>query len=160
MSGRARYQLVVGRRRQGTSDPAWPGADIDGVPDGTWYAWRLLSGNNRELGRSARVFPDPAMCRADVDLVRKQGRRLVPLVTSDVSNGMWTWRVELRGTTVALAARLYFRQREATYNLRTFLAAVAEAIPDAVMADNRRNENPTSRHRLRLTNRPTRPPPR
>jgi len=127
MAGGARFQFVAGRRRHGISVPAWPGHEAADAPDGAWCAWRLLGGNNRDLGRSARVFPGPADCRVAVDSVRRRVAELVPVVVADAATGMWSWRLELDGMAVAVAARPYYRQREGQYNLGQFLAALTDA---------------------------------
>jgi hypothetical protein len=73
------------------------------------------------------VFPDPHECRAAVERVRRYAAELVPVVVADAGTGMWSWRLELDGVPVAVAARPYHRQREGKYNLTRFLSALADA---------------------------------
>jgi hypothetical protein len=149
MAGGARFQFVAGRRRHGVSVPTWPGGDSEEVTEGTWFAWRLLGGNNRDLGRSAQVFSGPDECRAAVKEVRGRAGDLVAVILVEADSGMWTWRLELDGSVVAVAARPYYRQREGQYNLSQFLAALADAaLSDAVLNDlgptSRRDERPAA----------------
>ncbi len=41
---------------------------------GSWVAWRLVSGNNREMGRSAVVFEDLASCLAGIEELQNAAR--------------------------------------------------------------------------------------
>ncbi|HET9653867.1 MAG TPA: hypothetical protein VFP72_00805 [Kineosporiaceae bacterium] len=122
----ARFHLVSGRRRDGVCVPGWSDPD-PGAPDGPWFAWRLLGGNNRELGRSARVLPSTADCRAAIETVQRRIRDLTPAVLTEPVANRWTWRLDLDGAAVVVASRPYHRQREAQYNLGQFLACAAEA---------------------------------
>lgn len=87
------------------------------------YVWRLVGPNNRELGRSAQAFTDPATCKAGVSFLRRQLDHLEARVWCD-DTARWLWRMELNGTPVATSARAYMRRREAQFNLAQFLAAV------------------------------------
>lgn len=122
----ARFHLVSGRRRYGVCVPGWPDPD-PGAPDGPWFAWRLLGGNNRELGRSARVLPSAADCRTAIETVQRRIQDLTPAVHTEPSGNRWTWRLDLDGVTVVVASRSYHRQREAQYNLGQFFACAAGA---------------------------------
>jgi hypothetical protein len=142
VAGGARFQLVTVRSHYGVCDPAWPGAGGPQLEDGSWCAWRLLGGNNRDLGRSARLFPDVPECLASVGVVRQRAGELAPVMSADPDTGMWLWRLELDGVAVAVAARPYFRQREGQYSLGQFLAALPEVGPVAQTPMTRRHERP------------------
>lgn len=142
MAGGARFQLVAVRRRLGVDDPVWPGAGALPLSDGSWCAWRLLGGNNRDLGRSANLFPGVPECKAAVEALRSRVAELVQVMSADPDTGMWIWRLELDGVAVAVAARPYFRQREGQYNLGQFLAALADVTPVDLTLMVRRHERP------------------
>jgi hypothetical protein len=89
--------------------------------------WRLIGGNNRELGRSAATFDGLAACRAAVERLREGVSRAHVVLTMSDTQGTWTWRLELDGFEVAVSGRRYQRQREAQHNLSLFLAAVPQA---------------------------------
>ncbi|HVQ96339.1 MAG TPA: hypothetical protein VMU51_35300 [Mycobacteriales bacterium] len=114
--------------------------------DGSWVAWRLAGGNNRELGRSAGVFADVATCREAALTLQQELSRARRVATVNDSTGLWGWRVELDAQPVAAAGRLYLRQRECQYSLTQFLAAVPAAKLTA--------------HVVYLAREPSRPEPR
>jgi hypothetical protein len=95
--------------------------------DGSWVAWRLAGGNNRELGRSAAVFADIAACRAAAAALRDDLGLTRRITAMNDSTGLWGWRLESGGRSVAVAGRLYLRQRECHYSLAQFVAAVPKA---------------------------------
>lgn len=91
--------------------------------------WRLLSANNRELGRSAGTFPDLDSCVAAVrELVDGIGSAAPSISSVRERTGTWSWRLTLGERAVATAGRPYLRHRECTYNLAHFLAAVPDAL--------------------------------
>ena len=120
-----RFALVNGGTRAASTVSTWPyGERAVGVPagNGSWFAWRLLGGNNRELGRSAAVHPSPAACREAAATVRARIDELTAVLASDVRQGQWRWRLDDAHSTLAVSSRLYLRQRECTYNLAQFIA--------------------------------------
>ncbi|MGQ0626315.1 MAG: hypothetical protein ACT4PP_16915 [Sporichthyaceae bacterium] len=124
--GEPRYLLAVQARRPRRD--AVTGTILAPDPEtpriGT--IWRLLGPNNRELGRSAQAYSDAATARAGIGFLRRQLDHLDARVGCD-SGGTWTWRLDLDGRPVAIAARSYQRRREATFNLAQFLAAAPTA---------------------------------
>lgn len=103
----------------------------DGRPAGV--AWRLVGGNNHELGRSHAAFGDYAACVDAVHLLRVAVDRLdldIEILAAPAA-GQWGWQLTVDGTPVAVSCRWYRRDREADANLAQFLAAV----PDAGIAD-------------------------
>lgn len=120
--------LLSGGKSGRLSPARWPGR---GYPlngqvnaDGSWVAWRLCSGNNRELGRSADVYPDGAACTAAFEVLQSRIAEAEATVVADNRADTWSWRLSLDGRLVAVASRGYLRQRECHYSLRQFLAAV------------------------------------
>ena len=102
------------------------------TPDGgTGVAWRLVGGNNHELGRSFVAFADADACRAAVHVLKRSVHLLVPEVLTVVGPAQWGWSLALDGETVAVSCRWYRREREGAYNLTQFLAAV----PTAALSD-------------------------
>jgi hypothetical protein len=99
-------------------------------------AWRLLGGNNRELGRSPVWYPDFDACREALLVLKREIDGITPVITSSgVAGGAWSWRLAVGGRPVAMAGRPYHRHRECTYNLNHFVAAVPTApIPDEICA--------------------------
>ena len=126
-----RFLVVTGRKLGNRAIPQWP--DRWGLrageasADGTWVAWRLAGANNRELGRSALIFPDVTACHGSVAELQAGVDRAEPLVSMDHLVRGWSWRLDLDGPTVAVSGRSYQRERECSYNLGQFLVAVADA---------------------------------
>jgi hypothetical protein len=96
---------------------------------GRWAGWRLLGRNNRELGRSPGTFRSITACLVSIDDLKRRVGSATRLLSVDVEDGRWLWRLEVDGTVVAVSARSYQRQRECVYSLDQFLAGVACADP-------------------------------
>ena len=125
-----RFLIVHGRTQSGNSSPEWPTAEdpfaVLNRPDGEWFSWRLLSGNNRELGRGASAYETEIGCLAAITRVQTRS----DVTSSSIgarSSGQWWWQLELDGERIAVAGRVYQRQRECRYNLDQFLIALPEA---------------------------------
>jgi hypothetical protein len=89
-----------------------------------WCAWRLLSANNRELGRSYTTFADAAACAAAVALIRSHIVDAEAAIVAGLRTGLWHWEVGVNATPIAISARSFTRQRECEHNLEQFLAGV------------------------------------
>src|SRR5262249_11801321 len=127
-----RFLFVVGAagagRRwipAGAGLPTEPEADPGALVD--WVGWRLTSGNNHELGRSAALYPDLAACREAVRRLQWGIDQVGTLISADSRTARWRWRVDRAGRPVAVCGRVYHRQRECQYNVRQFLPAVRVA---------------------------------
>lgn len=94
--------------------------------------WRLLSPNNRQLGRSADVFDDLPACVRAVELFLLGLDDAEPLVTRHTSPVRWTWRVLEGNRVVAMSARSFESERQAIRTLDNFLASavLASAVPE------------------------------
>ena len=96
--------------------------------------WRLLSGNNREVGRSAGWFPDEVSCHAALTELRSE----VPLLRGVVRRTppyRWSWDA-LRGDhLVALAGHSFDRMIRCQQSLETFVQRLAGAEVAALVAD-------------------------
>ncbi len=102
------------------------GVDTTDLPPPAEVTWRLLSSNNRDLGRAATVFPDAVSCLLTV----RRLQRLVDQVAAlQVRAGRvaWTWRVRLDGVEVALSSRTYQRRVQAESACAVFLGLVPQA---------------------------------
>jgi hypothetical protein len=88
----------------------------------TGVSWRLLGGNNRELGRSAQVFGGLEACHLSALDVQQRVGFATPELRSEAATGRWTWQLRLDGEPVAVAGRAYLRLRECQYNLAQFVA--------------------------------------
>jgi hypothetical protein len=93
----------------------------------TGVAWRLLGGNNHELGRS---IPAYSSLSAAIDAVQVLQLRLDEATTSlapSTVTSRWGWRMLLVDSPIAASGRWYQREREARYNLDQFIAAAPDA---------------------------------
>lgn len=112
----ARFELYLLPRRTVAAD----------LPAPAEVTWRLLSSNNRDLGRSATAFPDAGSCLLTV-------RRLQRLVDRAVAIQLragrlaWTWRVRLDGVDLAVSSRTYQRRVQAESACAVFLGLVPTA---------------------------------
>jgi hypothetical protein len=95
-------------------------------PRGGWYAWRLMTANNRELARSVFRFAAPDLCRVAVREVKTGSARLLLNTYSDPATGRFSWRAELDGDLVA-AGKSYEQEQTARHAAKRFLDAVVEA---------------------------------
>jgi hypothetical protein len=107
--------------------------DLDGARSPT-VCWRLLSPNNRQLGRSAELFDDLAACRRALEQLLLGLCDAEPLVTRHTAPVRWTWRLLLGNHVVAMSGRSFETERQATRTLDNFLAsaALASVVPEVV----------------------------
>jgi hypothetical protein len=112
----ARFEIYIVSRR-----------DAAGVEPATEsVTWRLLSNNNRDLGRAATVFPDIDSCAAAVEYLRGVGERAASISVRD-GRADWTWRVQVDQVPVAVSSRRYHRRVQAEYACAVFLGLVPNA---------------------------------
>lgn len=127
---RPRFVLVLGYRVGDRLTPPWPGAGrpLDGaIAARSWVAWRLLGSNHRELARSASVFADVAACNASISQLRSGLEQGAATVSVEAVERMWGWVVRVDAGALAVASRLYLRQRECEYSCQVFLGAAGHA---------------------------------
>ena len=105
--------------------------DLDEIPSPA-ICWRLLSPNNRQLGRSADVFDDLPACVRAVERFIMGLEDAEPLVTRRTAPVRWTWRVLEGNHVVAMSGRSFEAERQAVRTLDKFLAsaAVASSAPE------------------------------
>jgi hypothetical protein len=91
--------------------------------------WRLLSSNNRDLGRSVLTFPDMRSCQL---VVRRLQLMIDKVAVVQLRAGRvdWSWRVRLDGVDVAVSSRTYQRRIQAESASAVFLGLA----PDAAIA--------------------------
>ncbi len=97
-----------------------PGARLLGPVGSGLVGWRLLGGNNRELGRSATVYPNAEAAATSVARVKRQAAEATSRFTLDRASGTWSWSLDLNGEVVAISGRGFRRERECRYNLEQF----------------------------------------
>ena len=126
-----RFLIVHGCVQQGVSAPEWPtGEDPFAVrnrADGCWFSWRVLGGNNRELGRGATIHATERECLSAMAQIQAGAERST-LFIGLRPTGLWWWQLELDGVPVAVSGRSYHRQRECRYNLEQFRSAWSAAL--------------------------------
>jgi hypothetical protein len=88
------------------------------------FGWRLVGGNNHELGRSVAPTATVEDCRAGVLRLKDDVQALTGRVRRAAAEPAWVWVVELDGVPAAVSGRAYQRQRECRYALNHFLAAI------------------------------------
>src|SRR5437868_348832 len=89
-------------------------------------AWRLLSNNNRDLGRASGSYRTEVDCLAAIAAVRRHAARATALVYR-ADRGMWSWRLRHGSADIAMSARLYQRQLQAAAACALFVELVADA---------------------------------
>ena len=100
--------------------------------------WRLLSGNNREAGRSAMSYPDAETARIAVKEFQIIVDELQPTVRRTTSNE-WAWQLSHLGQLVAVSGRGFDRLIRCEQGLAQFLTNIRQAeISAALMVSHAR----------------------
>ena len=99
-------------------------ADIPGV---NWLLWRVLSANNRELGRSFTAFSSLRDAEEDFELFRASVANAAPCIEHAVGGVEWKWTLRIEDIPRARSSRGYERLRECHYSLSQFLDAAPSA---------------------------------
>ena len=100
-----------------------------------WTAWRLLSRNNRELGRSPSGYVSTQECIAAIERLRRLIGDASRVLSVDDRDGRWCWRLVADAVPIAVSSRSYHRQRECMYSLDHFMEAVSQAEPPVLVRD-------------------------
>ena len=103
-----------------------PNVDTLAVAPPMVVTWRLLSSNNRDLGRAPDPFPDAVSC---LFTVRRLQRLLDTVVArpARASGVAWIWRVRLDGVEIAVSSRAYQRRVQAESACTVFLSLARTA---------------------------------
>lgn len=104
-----------------------PGARLLGPGGSGFVGWRLLGGNNRELGRSATVYADKMAAADSVRRVQRAVEVAKAALTLEPGSGNWTWKLDLDGEVIAVSGRGFRRERECRHNLEQFQAGAPVA---------------------------------
>jgi hypothetical protein len=108
--------------------------------------WRLLSGNNRDMGRSAQGFLDVEDCRLALKEFLCQLNELTPQVRRKSDTNRWIWLLRRGDVAVAEASHSYDRQIRADAARQQFLlnAASASVSASLMISASRRGVRPHS----------------
>lgn len=94
---------------------------------GGWYAWRLMSSNNRRLASGVTSFATRLLVVDAIETVRADAERLTSVLCIDPTNGAWRWHAEIDGVAVAAGPHRYERERDCRGGFAKFAAALARA---------------------------------
>jgi hypothetical protein len=104
--------------------------------------WRLLSGNNREVGRGAEMYADVEAAIVAIKQFQLRVVELVPQV-GRASPNHWRWTLSLAATTVVASGHPFDRQIRCKQALAQFLSLFSSApIGDGLMASGSRRGRP------------------
>ena len=105
-----------------------PGGRLVHEPAAGGVGWRLLGSNNRELGRSARAYPDAEAALAAVAEIRALAASAGAHIVHDPASGLWSWQLaDPEGAVAATSGRGFRHERECRYNLEQFRDAAPNA---------------------------------
>jgi hypothetical protein len=125
---RVRFQLLFGPPSAHPYRMHWSHPDDDeAAENSSWYGWRLMGANNRELGRSATSFPSYPGARRAVQHLREHADRLVRTTVVDPASGRWGWRLDLDDRAVAVSGRWYERDHDSQVGMDKFVNLLADA---------------------------------
>jgi hypothetical protein len=107
-----------------------PGWVRDGTPrpHDVSVRWRLLSANNRQLGRCDDRFGGLAEARSAVLAVQRELDICESEVQRQSATGRWTWQLLLRGSVCAISGRTYESSRITRQSLAHFREELALAM--------------------------------
>ena len=97
----------------------------------SWVMWRVLTANNRDVGRCQILHHEHADSVADFMNFKAHVERMEPVISHAQVGVEWTWSLLLDEIPVARSSRSYERLRECHYSLTQFL----NAVPVAVVVD-------------------------
>jgi len=101
--------------------------------------WRLLSGNNRELGRGREAFADPEACRLVIKELQAETDQVVPAIRR-VGSHSWSWQLMRGDQVVAEASHAYDRRIRCEQAMNQFASQLREAAirPEIMLTHSRR----------------------
>jgi uncharacterized protein YegP (UPF0339 family) len=101
--------------------------------------WRLLSGNNRDMGRGVLVYRDPESCRSGIREVLDRLDELEPVLVPEPNNNTWRWFLRYKGEPVVASGHPYDRKVRCKEGHSQFMRHAPSAqIRDGVVASSAR----------------------
>lgn len=97
------------------------------VVDQPWIVWRLLSANNRELGRGVGAFTCSSSARAAVERVIGRADQLESASAFALDRGQHAWALRLDDDFVVIAPRWHRSRRANRENLTIALDSLRHA---------------------------------
>jgi hypothetical protein len=94
--------------------------------------WRLLSGNNRDLGQSLDGFSDPEVARVGVKEAQMTLAELQPRIRR-VAGNRWRWELEQDGRPIVSGSHTFDRSIRCEQALEQFTRHFADAPIGAVV---------------------------
>jgi hypothetical protein len=88
--------------------------------------WRLVGGNNRDMGRGAREYPDEQSCLVGIKEITANLSSMVCSLVSMPGN-RWGWRLSLDGTVMVTSGHSFDRRRRCEDGCARFLQFIPEA---------------------------------
>lgn len=98
---------------------------VFGAAVGSPLRWRLLAGNNRELGRSAVLFDDAVAAIAGIDVLRGRLDSLVLEMKRGAAG--WSWQFSDGGVVLAVSSSPVDRRGRAVAGAARFRDGAADA---------------------------------
>lgn len=99
--------------------------------DGSSASWRLLSGNNRNLGRAGRSYDNVEQCAEAISVMVDRLDALQPLVRP-AGEHRWAWMLRDATEVVAMSGHRYDRQVRCEAARVQFLSYARTAVVDPV----------------------------
>lgn len=100
--------------------------------------WRLLSGNNRDMGRGVLTYRGAAACSAGITEVLRWLDELDPIFVPD-GNNSWRWFLRYKGEPIVTSGHAYDRKVRCKEGHEQFLRHAPEAqIKDDVVVSSAR----------------------
>lgn len=101
---------------------------IMGNLDSGAVVWHLVSGNNRQLGRSARIYPTFEQATADARLVVDGEPLMQVTLVSEHLRGVYGWYASIDGEPVVTSSRWYETERDRARAIGLALPSMAKAV--------------------------------
>lgn len=89
--------------------------------------WQLVSGNNRQLGRSVGVYPTFEAAAANAQRAVDAANQLEIHHTSEGARGVYGWYASVAGEPVITCARWYLTDRDRRHSVALAVRAVGVA---------------------------------
>lgn len=107
----------------GRAVPALEGELGDGA-----LVWQLVSGNNRQLARSAGVYSSFDSATSSVTAMASEAARLSVALVSEHQRGVFGWYASLDGNPVLACARWYDTERDRARSIKLVIPSFAIAV--------------------------------